>query len=261
MALWMIRFSLFSLLFPFSASALRPSRDLRIVDAAGQLASVGLLQVSTRSGYGSVCGLNEKAAEVVCRMMGHDFGTVALGPCANYGGVDLCGAAGSQVALKDLRCNDDAIDLNGCVWSPADSGCADHHLDSIVFCGNDSPDDKSGMIRLMTSDGAPTIDGRGRLEMQQHGKWVTVCSAGFTQGAAVVACKEMGFSGVLSPSMSSTCAAENLCTSIPEVSGYACNGDEAALSACPHDVGDEVFCAAKEAVLVFCAGDGDSSGR
>eukprot|EP00927_Polykrikos_kofoidii_P001419 TRINITY_DN1052_c0_g1_i6.p1 TRINITY_DN1052_c0_g1~~TRINITY_DN1052_c0_g1_i6.p1 ORF type:complete len:262 (+),score=39.27 TRINITY_DN1052_c0_g1_i6:62-847(+) len=261
MALWMFRFFLLSLLSPSSASALRPSRDLRIVDAAGQLASVGLLQVSTRSGYGSVCGLNEKAAEVVCRMMGHDFGTVALGPCANYGGVDLCGAAGSQVALKDLRCNDDAIDLNGCVWSPADSGCADHHLDSIVFCGNDSPNDKSGMIRLMTSDGAPTIDGRGRLEMQQHGKWVTVCSAGFTQGAAVVACKEMGFSGVLSPSMSSTCAAENLCTSIPEVSGFACSGDEAALSACPHDAGDEVFCAAKEAVLVFCAGDGDSSGR
>jgi hypothetical protein len=231
------------------------------VDAAGQLASVGLLQVKTSSGFGSVCGLNDKAADVVCRMIGHDFGVIPLGPCGNYGGVDMCGAAGSQVAMKDLRCNDDAIDLSGCEWSLADSVCSDHQADSIVFCGNDLPDVGSGMLRLMASDGAPSIDGRGRLEMQQNGMWLTVCSDGFTQGAAVVACKEMGFSGVHSPSLSLQCASENLCSSIPEISGFACNGDEATLSACPHDVGDEVFCAAKEAVLVFCAGDGNTQGR
>ena len=75
----------------------RCSPDVRLVDEAGSLPSVGLLQVKTDAGFGSVCGANPAAADVICRSMGYDFGSVSSSPCGFYGGADICGAAGSPV--------------------------------------------------------------------------------------------------------------------------------------------------------------------
>ena len=75
----------------------RCSPDVRLVDETGSLSSVGLLQVKTDAGFGSVCGANPAAADVICRSMGYDFGSVSSSPCGFYGGADLCGAAGSPV--------------------------------------------------------------------------------------------------------------------------------------------------------------------
>ena len=52
-----------------------------------------------------------------------------------------------------------------------------------------------GSVRLLSGGGAPSIDGVGRLEVFLSGEWAPVCSEGFTDGAAAVACKSMGFSG------------------------------------------------------------------
>ena len=41
----------------------RSSTDVRLLDAAGDLSSVGLLQVKTDAGFGTVCGANEAAAD------------------------------------------------------------------------------------------------------------------------------------------------------------------------------------------------------
>ena len=71
--------------------------DVRLVDGTGSLSSVGLLQVRTDAGFGSVCGANPAAADVVCRSMGYTHGSVSTSPCGFYGGADLCGAAGSPV--------------------------------------------------------------------------------------------------------------------------------------------------------------------
>ena len=75
--------------------------DVRLVDANGALASVGLLQVKTDVGYGSVCGANLAAADVVCRSMGYTHGSVSSSPCGFYGGANLCGAPGTPV----VRCH------------------------------------------------------------------------------------------------------------------------------------------------------------
>ena len=40
------------------------SFDVRLVDAAGGLSSVGLLQVQTEAGFGTVCGANAATADV-----------------------------------------------------------------------------------------------------------------------------------------------------------------------------------------------------
>jgi len=39
------------------------SADVRLLDAAGGLSSVGLLQVNTDAGFGTVCGANAAAAD------------------------------------------------------------------------------------------------------------------------------------------------------------------------------------------------------
>ena len=50
----------------------RSSADVRLVDAAGSLSSVGLLQVNTDAGFGSVCGANAAAADAA-RPLAHVF--------------------------------------------------------------------------------------------------------------------------------------------------------------------------------------------
>merc|ERR1711862_897691 len=69
--------------------------------------------------------------------------------------------------------------------------------DSIVYCANADGSDslQDGALRLIASDGSPSVDGEGRLEIFVSKSWAPVCSEGFTQGSEVVACKQMGFSG------------------------------------------------------------------
>lgn len=47
-----------------SFTAARGSSDVRLVDAAGGLSNVGLLQVKTDAGFGTVCRASAAAADV-----------------------------------------------------------------------------------------------------------------------------------------------------------------------------------------------------
>ena len=80
------------------------SVDVRLVDVAGALSSVGLVQIKTDAGFGSVCGANPAAADVICRSLGFAFGTVSSSPCGFYGASNLCGAPGSPVARIMIPC-------------------------------------------------------------------------------------------------------------------------------------------------------------
>lgn len=240
--------------------------SLRLVDAAGTLASVGLLQVRTEAGFGTVCGVNAGAADVACRLMGFDHGAVGSSPCGSYGGADLCGALGTPVAMKSLSCTGGELDLAGCEWLPPSEECLSHEADAVIFCASGAaggaPD---GSLRLLSDDGAPSVQGKGRLEMFTAGAWGPVCSEGFAAGSAAVACKQMGYAGAAALSATSTCASAggpNYCSSVaPRVSELACTGAESAAKDCPYEEGEDVYCAAEEAVVVSCAGDGDAQGR
>lgn len=61
--------------------------------------------------------MNSGAANVVCRSLGYARGVVGSSPCATYGGVDLCGAPGSPVAMKDLKCVGHEVDVGRCFKS------------------------------------------------------------------------------------------------------------------------------------------------
>ena len=75
----------------------RCGADVRLVDAHGAISNVGLLQVKTDAGFGSVCGANLAAADVACRALGYAHGSISSSPCGFYGGANLCGAPGTPV--------------------------------------------------------------------------------------------------------------------------------------------------------------------
>jgi|EP00927_Polykrikos_kofoidii_P003212 hypothetical protein len=229
---------------------------LRVVDSTGGVANAGLLQVLTGEGFGSVCGLNDEASNVACRSLGYDYGVVSSAPCASYGGQDFCGGKNEGVAMKNLQCRGDEVDITGCVWEQPDEECLKHDADAIVFCSREGDESlEDGSVRLVASDGAPSLDGKGRLEIARQGAWETVCSEGFTHGSALIACKQMGFDGSTKPSISQTCNAFGLdfCSSPPGLSRLACTGTETSLLSCSYDAGEEVFCATKESVVISCA--------
>jgi len=248
----------------------RAAQSVRLVDAHGLSGSVGLLQVRTShanpSEFGSVCGMNMAAADVVCAQLGYDFGSVSTSPCGNYGGANLCGAINSAVAMSDLKCEGGELDIHECAFTSPDATCLSHDYDSIVFCGfEDTVRFQEGSVRLLSYDGSPSIDGVGRLEVFHASSWGPVCTSGFTLGAANVACKAMGFDGAHSSGDPFSCgdyAGKNFCGILaPQLSELACSGQEDALLSCPYDDLDDVFCASEESVLLRCNGVGDTQGR
>jgi len=239
--------------------------DVRLVDAAGSLSSVGLLQVRTENGFGSVCGANPAAADVICRSMGYAHGSVGSSPCGFYGGADLCGSAGSPVAMADLQCTGSEWSIEECLWEAPDEACVSHRKDTIVFCSKlEKASAPHGASRLISYDGSPSTNGKGRPEIFMGDAWTPICKSGMGSGTAAVICKSMGFSGASATGFSACGEANgnNFCGDVePALSELACSGSESDVLACPHEAGDDVFCAPSESVVVECVGDGETQGR
>ena len=252
------------LLFLLFIQALSNKANVRLLDEHGQPSSSGLVEVSVSGGYGTVCGMSSASADVVCRQLGFDFGSLSPSPCSSYGGSNRCGASSTPVALKALTCAGHEITIDECSFSPPDESCLTHVDDAIVFCGNtDSPSFVDGTLRLVDSEGAPSIavgtSTSGRLEVFLDGSWAPVCKEGFAVGSETVACKQMGFSG---HSGFTGCSSQGLCGDIPpHVSQLSCSGSEATMLDCSFATGDDVFCAPKESVVVSCSGKGEAIGR
>ena len=237
---------------------------MRIVAAPGGAAHAGLLEMETKAGgYGTVCGMNGVAADVACRQMGFDFGVVSPAGCAAYGGGSVCGASGSPVAAKNVKCSGMELSLGECEFEPADDACLSHAGDAVVFCGAQGAAPFSdGQLRLISASGAPALPHDvGRLEMYlvQAQAWAPVCRNGFTSGSAAVACKSMGFAGSAG---FSGCATSGVCGAVaPHVADLACAGSESSVLQCPMAVTDDVFCAPEESVVLSCSGAGDPVGK
>ena len=80
------------------------AQGVRIIDAAGGLSYAGLVQVHTDVGFGTICGMNQAAADVVCKQLGYGSGVASDSPCGNCGGCEFCSAPGSPVAMQSLTC-------------------------------------------------------------------------------------------------------------------------------------------------------------
>jgi len=244
--------------------------SVRVVGADGAAANVGLLQVrmqgSHKNEFGSVCGMNLAAADVVCSQLGYDFGSLGSSACDRYGGNNLCGVPGSIVAMADLTCSGGELDIEECSYTSPSTSCLGHELDAIVFCGlNFRNGVDEGASRLIDADGAPSVDGIGRLEIFHEGAWGPVCRSGFTGGAANVACKAMGYAGAAALENKLSCrdvSKRNYCGDLAASLGeVSCSGQEANILECSHEKDDNVYCAPEESVVIHCNGEGNAQGR
>ena len=207
----------------------------------------------------------QAAVDVVCSQMGYDFGSLGSSPCGRYGGNDLCGEPGSLVAMADVSCKGGELDILECSYSSPQASCLGHEKDAIVFCGmNSDTGFEEGATRLVSAEGAPSLNGIGRLEVFHDAAWGTVCKSGFTSGAASVACKSMGYNSARVSGALSSCrniSGLNYCGDIaPSISEVSCSGQEANILECARESGDDVFCAAEESAVIHCSGDGQSQG-
>ncbi|CAE7036325.1 PRSS12 [Symbiodinium sp. CCMP2592] len=248
-----------------SASVLnRAARANVRITAEGHPASSGLLEIQTSSGsYGSVCGMNAEAASVACRQLGFEFGVQSPSPCGQYGGGSWCGAAGSPVAVKSLKCLGTEMSVDECSSEAVDDACLSHGSDAVIFCGASSVGAfRDGELRLVGSTGAPALPKEaGRLEvfLAAAQAWAPVCKLGFTSGSASVACKQMGYPGAAG---FAGCRSQEACGGVaPQLADLACSGSETSVLQCPMSTGDDVFCAPEESVLLSCAGQGDPIGK
>ena len=162
-------------------------------------------------------------------------------------------------AMSDLKCTGSEWSVEECSWAVPDDGCLAHTSDVVVYCTrSEKAGAPEGAVRLIAEDGSPSIDGKGRPEIYHEGSWSPICNNGLSPGATTVICKSMGFTGF---SGSSKCTGK-ACGSVPPgVSELACSGAETTPLACPHEAGDDVFCAASESLVVTCVGDGETQGR
>ena len=236
---------------------------MRIINANGHASHVGLLELELASGqFGTVCGLSGAAADVACRQLGYDYGIISPSSCAQYGGGSACGAAGSPVAAKNLKCSGSEMSVDECDFEAADEACLSHSSDAVVFCGvSDKPTFKDGALRLIGVGGAPALPGEaGRLEMflADANAWAPVCKQGFSSGTAKVACQAMGFA---SAGGFSSCDGALCGVVAPHVSDLACSGAESSVGQCPMTAGSAVYCAPEESIVVSRVGAGDPIGR
>jgi hypothetical protein len=163
-------------------------------------------------------------------------------------------------AMADLTCTGAEWSIEECSWAAPDEACSAHSQDTVVYCAKSDAAVPQGAARLIAADGSPSIDGKGRPEIFMEGAWVPICSSGVGPGAAAVICKSMGFSGA-GAGGASACSGGLCGDAAPGLSELACTGSESDVLSCPHEAGDDVFCAPSESVVVTCAGDGETQGR
>lgn len=172
-----------------------------------------------------------------------------MSPCGTYGAANLCGAHGTKVAMQSLTCTGEELSLSDCTWSTPSDGCLTHDQDSIVHCGPSSASPVEGSVRLLSSDGAPSLSGHGLVEVFVQDAWSPVC--GISSGAQALLCKVLGFSGAGSSSRVANDVAHSLPS--PRMGSLDCNGSEVNVLGCSFEAEDDVYCAPSEASMISCA--------
>ena len=100
-------------------------------------------------------GLTQTAAKVACKQLGFLDGVASTTPCSAYGGSNVCGASGSAVAMKALKCTGVEATVQECAWSDPDAACMTHLSDSVIFCTSKKPGEAvaEGSLRLIGASG------------------------------------------------------------------------------------------------------------
>eukprot|EP00892_Ulva_mutabilis_P004970 jgi/Ulvmu1/2845/UM144_0010.1 len=239
----------------------------------------GSLQVFLGGAFGAVCSnrFDPVDAAVACRQLGYRGGTVLPDEFIGSSSLPLADADRAPFVLENLNCNGTESRLLECpgfmgeavqdysyepllaICDPAGSAPA------FVACGTLNAAD-GGAVRL--TGGEASSDGTSRfgfLEIFGDGGWGSVCDrtglaptrsrnpAIFSEAAATVACRQLGFTGGVKTGIPGTAAAAQ--RRIPVLlAGAECTGEEEGIADCPGPgLGLQTTpCSATEGVAVHC---------
>uniref|UniRef100_A0A8B9H121 SRCR domain-containing protein n=1 Tax=Astyanax mexicanus TaxID=7994 RepID=A0A8B9H121_ASTMX len=147
--------------------------NVRLVNGTGSCS--GRVEVYYRGRWGTVCdddwGIND--ADVVCRQMG--CGTALLAHRSAH-----FGQGTGPILLDNVLCSGSESSIRECHHNGFGRNDCNHGEDAGVTCSDN--------IRLVNGTGACN----GRVEINHHGQWGTVCGDNWDMKDAEVVCRQVG---------------------------------------------------------------------
>ena len=213
------------------------SDKIRLAHSHG-LSHLGRLEVYINGRWGTVCddSFNVKAATIACKMLGYESGRI-------YSNLNVR-STNLPILLDDLQCSGSESSLFDCTHKPVGSHDCSHSEDVKIACDNAAHDVYPVRVRLQQGH----FPFEGRLEIQFNNQWGTVCDDSFTNAAAQVACRMMGFTGG---------SVVKLLTSSPSagpiwMDDVSCRGTEHSIIQCNHAGIGTSDCSHSEDVSIRC---------
>ncbi|KAL5021757.1 hypothetical protein ScPMuIL_000912 [Solemya velum] len=159
--------------------------DIRLMQGDVEKEREGRIEILYDGQYGTICNIkfDEKAARVVCRMLGFDpDGGVKLYNSTRFG------EGKGEIWLDEVSCNGSENRLQDCKHGRFGVDHCDHGQDVGLAClGQQLIWD----IRLMQGD--VEKEREGRIEILYDGQYGTICNIKFDEKAARVVCRMLGF--------------------------------------------------------------------
>ncbi|XP_041484705.1 deleted in malignant brain tumors 1 protein-like [Lytechinus variegatus] len=192
----------------------------------------GRVEILYDGAWGTVCDSHWDVSDatVVCRMLDFD-GALEATHSANFG-------KGSGDSILDgVRCRGSEEHLAYCMHGGFGTNVCSHEKDAGAICFSN--------VRLVGGSNAA----EGRVEIQQGGRWGTVCHDRWDSFDATVVCRMLGFQGALEALGSAHFGKGSGEIFMDEVQ---CEGTELRLTDCKHNGIGEHNCAHNEDASVVC---------
>ncbi|XP_076659938.1 uncharacterized protein LOC143363221 isoform X5 [Halictus rubicundus] len=187
----------------------------------------GRIEVKILGVWGQVCddGFGMNDANVICKELGFDLGALEIRPGGFYGNlnpptrfiVDQLQCRGNETSLRE--CDFEGWGVHNCrpeeavgvVCKTAVDTCqADYWkcdtsptcilnayiCDEVVDCpdgSDESTEHCDAPFEIRLANGSTPLE--GRVEVRHHGIWGTVCDDDFSNAAATVICRSLGYEG------------------------------------------------------------------
>ncbi|PRW61121.1 deleted in malignant brain tumors 1 -like [Chlorella sorokiniana] len=168
---------------------------VRLADALTKPGRVsGRLELLHQGSWTPACssGFNDRAAKVVCKQLG-------VGTSGQAVRAEVFGPGTGAARLNSISCLGTESKWEACrraVWG--NNGCNSDGSVGVSCSGI------ATTVRLVNGGANSTRAMQGRLEIQlQNGTWSTVCDDDFTDVAATVVCRQVGWADIVCANMDS----------------------------------------------------------
>lgn len=247
-------------------------KDLRILDAKGNISNEGRVEVRVNGYWGTICNKknNHQSAKRICQDLGYNDGKWLSpdgqgGFCKNFRGGNYCGSENLKSLYSGIVCETKNESFDSCSKKNANPGTCNHSFDAIISCTSQSYESgdltPSGIVKL-----EKLIRGKGyvigRLELFNNGQYNPVCKNGFISDSAIVACKQMGYDtgDIITPDPEKNITKGQNDSTPFSASEVTCSGIEKKLTDCNIKLSN-IQCTHDLDVVLKCEGTkGDPSG-